>query len=121
MPVVSPQPYGPSREMEACARPADLTQRQNHRSMLGPRAPDPGSVRWVRRAIRTPRCLMKIAPPRHAPTGGRGRPIGTGFVHHAHAMDARTKWVIAILLFLVLVFLVIGGIIAITTAPDACC
>jgi hypothetical protein len=36
-------------------------------------------------------------------------------------MDARTKWVIAILLFLVLVFLVIGGIMAIASPPDACC
>jgi hypothetical protein len=36
-------------------------------------------------------------------------------------MDARTKWVIAILLFLVLVLLVIGGIMAIASPPNACC
>jgi hypothetical protein len=36
-------------------------------------------------------------------------------------MDAMTKLVIAILLFLVLVLLVIGGIMAIASPPDACC
>jgi hypothetical protein len=43
------------------------------------------------------------------------------FVHHSLRMDAKTKWVIAILLFLVLVLLVIGGIMAIASPPDACC
>jgi hypothetical protein len=36
-------------------------------------------------------------------------------------MDTRTKLVIAALLVLVLAFLVIGGIIAIASPPDACC
>ena len=36
-------------------------------------------------------------------------------------MDTRTKWVIGILLFLALVLLVIGGIMAIASPPDACC
>jgi hypothetical protein len=48
---------------------------------------------------------------------GRYRPLCMMRRH----MDAKTKWVIAILLFLVLVLLVIGGIMAIASPPDACC
>jgi hypothetical protein len=36
-------------------------------------------------------------------------------------MDTRTKLVIAALLVLVLVFVVIGGIIAIASPPNSCC
>jgi hypothetical protein len=36
-------------------------------------------------------------------------------------MDRKTKLVIAGLLLLVLAFLVIGGIMAIASPPDACC
>jgi hypothetical protein len=36
-------------------------------------------------------------------------------------MDTRTKLVIAGLLLLVLAFLVVGGILAISSPPDACC
>jgi hypothetical protein len=36
-------------------------------------------------------------------------------------MDTKTKLVIAGLLLLVLAFLVIGGIMAIASPPDACC
>jgi hypothetical protein len=36
-------------------------------------------------------------------------------------MDTKTKWVIAGLLFLVLAFLVIGGIMAIASPPNSCC
>ncbi len=36
-------------------------------------------------------------------------------------MDTKTKLVIAALLLIALGFLVIGGIIAIASPPDACC
>jgi hypothetical protein len=36
-------------------------------------------------------------------------------------MDTKTKVVIGVLLLLVLAFLVVGGIIAIASPPDACC
>jgi hypothetical protein len=62
---------------------------------------------------------MKIAPPRCAPAAAT-RTSGRLCMMRRH-MDARTKWVIAILLFLVLVLLVIGGIMAIASPPDACC
>jgi hypothetical protein len=64
--------------------------------------------------------LINIAPPRHS-RRQPGPPIPYSFVHHSLRMDAKTKWVIAILLFLVLVLLVIGGIMAIASPPDACC
>jgi len=60
--------------------------------------------------------LIHIAPPRHT----LGPCLATLCMIHA-VMDTKTKLVIAGLLLLVLAFLVIGGIMAIASPPDACC
>lgn len=60
--------------------------------------------------------MIHIAPPRHTP----GRSLVTLCMIQP-VMDTKTKLVIAGLLLLVLAFLVIGGIMAIASPPDACC
>jgi hypothetical protein len=75
--------------------------------------------------------LIHIAPPRHACRRGSDGAVQATVRQMTDAarlcasfgppMDTRTKLVIAALFVLVLVFVVIGGLIAIASPPNSCC